>query len=201
VHPYTLGIEEGCTMPILHKISDLLYRLSSVWTALGATLIYGFFIATVMPAQSADSASYAGDWGSPDRHLFYTPDELYASITTWGDAGRDDYISFRLGLDILWALAYTGFLVGWISCALRYAFAETDWRRLLNLWPLITLCSDYAENALGILLVANYSTRLDFFALLATSTSALKWVSLVIAHGILIYALGKAVQKKLQNRS
>jgi hypothetical protein len=187
-------------MSILEKISGLLYRLSSVWTAVAATLIYGFFIATVMPAQSIDSASYAGDWGAPDRHLFYTPAELYASITTWGDAGRNDYISFRLGLDILWALAYTGFLVGWISCALRYSFAATDWRRLLNLFPLITLCSDYAENALGILLVANYSTRLDFVAWLAASTSALKWVSLVLAHGILVYAVASALLKKLRER-
>ena len=185
-------------MATLHKISDLLYRLSSIWTALAATLIYGFFIATIMPAQSIDSAAYAGDWGAPDRHLFYTPDELYASITTWGEAGRDDYISFRLGLDIVWALAYTGFLVGWISCALRYAFVASDWRRLLNVWPLITIGCDYAENALGILLVANYSTRLDLVAWLATGSSALKWVSLVLAHGILIYALASALLKKLR---
>jgi len=188
-------------MPILQKISGLLYRLSSVWTAIAVTLIYGFFIASVMPSQSADSASYAGNWGAPDRHLFYTPDELYASITTWGEAGRNDYISFRLGLDILWALAYTGFLVGWISCALRYAFNKTDWRRLLNLWPLITLCSDYAENALGILLVANYSNRLDLVVWLAASITAFKWVSLVLAHGILIYALVCAMAKKLKNRT
>ena len=184
-------------MSILHKISELLYSLSSVWTAIAATLVYGFFIATVMPAQSNDSAAYAGDWGAPDRHLFYTPDELYASITTWGEAGRSDYISFRLGLDIIWALAYTGFLVGWISCALRYAFIANAWQRLLNTWPLLTLCSDYAENLLGILLVANYNTRMDSIAWLASGMSALKWVSLVLAHGILIYALSYALLKKL----
>ena len=193
-----LGINENHTMAILYKISNLLYRLSSLWTAIAITLIYSFFIATVMPSQSADSAAYAGDWGAPDGHLFYTPDELYASISTWGEAGRDDYISFRLGLDILWALAYTGFLVSWISCALRYSFYDTDSRRLLNLWPLITLFSDYAENALGILLVTNYNTQLNFIAWLAASTSAIKWVSLVLAHGILLYALGHALRKKLR---
>jgi hypothetical protein len=180
------------------KLSDFLYRASSVWTALLATLIYAYFIAVVMPAQSVDSAAYAGDWGAPDRHLFYTPDELYTAIEQWDAAGRQDYIEFRLGLDIVWALAYTGFLIGWTSCALRYAFPTTDRRRLLNLWPLITLLSDYTENALGILLVANQSSRMDTIAWLAATSSGVKWVSLVIAHLLLLYALFSALRARFR---
>jgi hypothetical protein len=185
-------------MKLLRALSNGCYRISSVATAIAATLIYGWFIATVMPQQSADSQVYAGDWGAPDRHLFYTPDELYGEISNWDQDGRSDYISFRLGLDILWALAYTSFLVGWISVALRYSFASGDPRRLLNTFPFITLVCDYSENALGILLVANADNRLDMFAWIAASTTSVKWISLVLAHIVLVYAMGSALVARLR---
>jgi hypothetical protein len=185
-------------MAALRKLSDLFYRVSSRWTVLAAVLVYGFFIATIMPAQSIESAAYAGDWGAPDRHLFYTPDTLYAAISQWGADGRQSYINFRLGLDILWALAYTAFLITCISCLLRLSFGKSDWQRLLNVWPLITLVCDYTENALGILLVTNYPTRMDPLAWLATASTTTKWVSLVLAHILLASALIYALRNWLK---
>jgi hypothetical protein len=183
---------------MISRISHSLYRLSTPISGIAITFLYAGFIAFVMPEQSADSAAYAGDWGAPDRHLMYTPDELYAAISGWNAAGRTDYINFRLGLDILWALAYTGFLVIWMSCALRYACAESDWRRTLNTVPLITLLSDYSENALGILLVSNPANRMDMLAWLASFTTTIKWSSLVIAHLILLYAIALALSTRLK---
>jgi hypothetical protein len=177
---------------MLQKISAALYRISSIWTVVAAIVVYGFFIARVMPAQSADSAAYAGDWGAPDRHFFYTPDELYTAVATWGDAGRQDYIAFRLGLDIVWALAYTAFLLTITSYALRAAFPIGDRRRLLNLIPLIPLVCDYLENALGITLVSAFPQRLDGLVWLATLTTGAKWSTLAVAHLVMLYALGAA---------
>jgi len=179
---------------IVRALSDFLYRISNVWTALAITLVYGYFIAIIMPAQSAISAVYAGEWGAPDRHFLYSPDELYAAIATWGAEGRADYINFRLGLDIVWALAYTGFLIAWISILQRGAGTVT----LLNVWPIVTLLADYFENALGIILVLNYDIRLNGLAWLAASMTALKWVSLVMAHLILLYALWRYLEKQLR---
>jgi hypothetical protein len=186
-------------MKILTTCSNLFYRLFNVWTALAVTAIYIWFIATVMPQQSLDSAAYSGEWGAPDRHLFYTPDELYAEISRWDESGRDDYINFRLGLDIVWALAYTGFLVGWISLLLGQVWPPGHPARLLNTFPLITLLADYSENGLGIWLVANADIRMDMLAWLATLMTAGKWISLVLAHGILVYAAGAALLKKIRS--
>ena len=86
-------------MPPLRHTSDLLYRWSSWRSFLLVTLVYGYFIASVMPAQSADSARYAGDWGAPDRHFIYTPDELYSAISEWDEAGRADPGRLRHGLE------------------------------------------------------------------------------------------------------
>ncbi len=174
---------------MLQKVSSALCRISSIWTVVAAIIVYGFFIARVMPEQSADSAAYAGDWGAPDRHLFYTPDELYAAVGTWGEAGREDYTAFRLGLDIAWALAYTAFLLTVTSFALRGAYPAGDRRRLLNLTPLIPLTFDYLENAACITLVNTYPERLNFLAWIAALLTGAKWSTLAASHLVMLYAL------------
>ena len=178
---------------MLSVVSRFLDRLSSIYTIILAIAVYGFFLSTIMPAESVSSQSYAGDWGSPDGHFFYTPDELYAQISTWGDEGRQKYIAFRLGLDIVWALAYTGFLVTITSTALRRAFADGSAMRKLNLIALIPLVLDYTENALGIWLVGSFPARLDAIAWLTTGVTMSKWTTLVLAHFVMLFALGAAL--------
>ncbi len=174
---------------MLKRLSNILHRGSSVYTFILVTLLYAFFIASVMPQQSLDSAMYAGDWGAPDRHFFYTPNELYTSLSTWGDEGRLDYIEFRLGADIIWALAYAGFLITLTSICTRKVFTPTDWRQRFNLVAVVPLLADYTENSLGIWLVSAWPERLDTIAWLAAVITSIKWTSLVIAHLILIYVL------------
>ena len=90
----------------MNTLSNWLYRISSGYTIAVAVVLYGMFIGLVMAPESERVRTYAGDWGSPDGHLFYTPDVLYDELATWGDAGRAHYIDFRLGLDPVWALVW-----------------------------------------------------------------------------------------------
>lgn len=181
-------------MPALTALSARLHGASRVWTLLVAVAVYGFFLATIMPQQSADSRAYAGEWGGPDRHLFYTPDELYSHIPSWPTWGRQDYIGFRLGWDIGWALAYTAFLVIATSLALRRGFPPNHSQRRLNLAALVPGLLDLAENAAGIVLIANADERLNTLAWLAASLTGAKWITLVIAHLVLVYALARALR-------
>jgi hypothetical protein len=183
----------------VNKISAWLYRLSSGYTIVLAVLVYIGFLMLVMVPVSEEVKVFAGDWGAPDGHLFYTPDELYAQISTWGEAGRAYYVDFRLGLDPVWALAYTAFLITITSVALRNAFEPDDPRRLLNLVALIPITCDYIENALGIVLISSYPTRLDGLAWLTTTVTSLKWTTLIIAHLIMLYALGAALAARLRH--
>jgi hypothetical protein len=182
----------------MNTLSNLLYRCSSWQTIIFATLVYGFFMAAVMIPHAEEMRSFAGDWGAPDGHLFYTPDELYTQVSTWGDAGRTHYISFRLGLDPLWALAYTSFLITITSVALRRATLPDDQRRYLNLVPLIPMSADLAENALGIALMSAYPTKLEWLAWLTATTSSFKWVTLGLAHLLMLYAVGSALNAMIR---
>lgn len=178
----------------LDTVAAWLDRASRIWTALPATVIYAWFLVSVMPAQSARSRNYAGDWGGPDRHFFYTPDELYTQVATWGEAGRQQYVDFRLGLDIGFALAYGVFLITWTGIALRRAWPGNRKARRWLLLPLLPVAFDLLENILGIALVRGFPERQDALAWLAATITALKWSSLALAHGVLLVALLGAIR-------
>ncbi|MBM4197046.1 MAG: hypothetical protein FJ197_08120 [Gammaproteobacteria bacterium] len=182
------------------SLSSLLHRLATRWTILFVTLVYAYFIASIMPAQSLESSAYAGDWGAPDRQLHYSPEEFYAQVSTWGEAGQRHYIDFRLGLDIVWAFAYSGFLILVTSAALRYAVPAGDGRLKLNLAGIVPLVSDLFENALGIWLVAEWPTRHDLVAALAAAVTFIKWSSLVAAHVVMIVAIVMSIRTWIRKR-
>lgn len=173
----------------MEYLSQHLYRCSSWITVLATTLLYGLFISQIMAPHAIEMRSLAGDWGAPDGHLLYTPTELYTHIGDWSTAGRAHYVRFRLGLDPLWALTYTAFLVTLSSLALRRATSPGDPRRLLNLVPLLPMAADLVENGLGIILVSSLPTRLNWLAALMGIVSFTKWTSLLIAHLLLLYSL------------
>jgi len=181
-------------------LSNTLDRLSSGWTIALAIGVYAFYLTTVMPAQSIESQGYAGDWGGPDQHLFYTPDELYAQVAAWGATGRRQYIDFRLGLDIGFALTYAAFLISITSVATRRAWPGDMQRRRLNLVALLPMGCDLLENALGIGLVAAYPDRLDPVAWMTAGVTALKWLSLALAHVVMLYALLAAGRKMISRK-
>ena len=185
---------------ILNRLSAACDRLSHGWTLLATVAVYAIFLATVMPGQARDSQAYAGDWGGPDQHLFYTPAELYQHIPDWPAAGRRDYIRFRLGWDIGWAATYTAFLVIATSLALRRAFPAGHPQRRLNLPALVPGLLDLAENAGGIVLVANADSRLDALAWFVAGLTSAKWITLVLAHLVLLYAGLAALRATIRSR-
>lgn len=180
----------------MHKLSAGLQRVSNTWSILLSIILYAIFLTRVMAPESATVSTYAGDWGSPDGHWFYTPDELYGEIAHWGDAGRAHYVDFRLGLDPVWAFVYTFFLITITSTALRSAFPADDGRQRLNLIALIPMLADLAENGLGIVIMTSYPQRLDALAWITTTVSATKWFTLVFAHLVMVYALGAAFLRR-----
>ncbi len=184
----------------MNTISTWLHRCSSPITIILAILLYGIFLFFVMVPESETVATFAGDWGSPDGHWFYTPDELYRELSTWGDSGRAHYVAFRLGLDPVWALVYTLFLVTITSVALRNAFEPKDRRLQLNTVALVPMLADLTENGLGILLVVNFPDRLDALAWITASVSSFKWLTLSIAHVIMLYALCAALARWLKSK-
>jgi hypothetical protein len=179
-------------------LASSLDRLSSGWMIVATVALYALYLTSIMPAQSLESRAYAGDWGAHDRHFFYTPGEFYAEVATWGTGGRQQYVDFRLGLDIGFALTYTAFLITVTGVAVRRAWPDDPRRRLLLLVPLVPMAGDLMENALGIGLVAAFPARLPLLAWLAAGVTALKWTSLAAAHVVMLYAVLAALGRLIR---
>ena len=55
------------------------------------------------------------------------------------------------------------------------------------------MAADLTENALGIALMSAYPTQLEWLAWLTATTSCFKWLTLGLAHLIMLYTLGIAL--------
>ncbi|NND55381.1 MAG: hypothetical protein HKN56_10490 [Gammaproteobacteria bacterium] len=177
---------------------DGLYRCANWRAGIIITLIYGVFLTQVMAPQGAVMTASAGDWGAPDGHFFYTPDELYAAIGAWNDTARSAYISFRLGLDPVWALVYGTWLMVFTGIGLRHATpAESRWR-LLILLPLLPVLADLSENLLGIVLVRALPVEHSLLAWLTACVTAGKWLTLALGHLIALAALLAAAYQRVR---
>ena len=181
----------------MKRLADNLINLSNWRSALLATLIYALFLTQVMAPQGELMTATAGEWGAPDGHFHYSPDELYSELNDWPLAARDAYVSFRLGLDPLWALTYTFWLVVLTGIGLRHSAADNSRWRLLVLLPLLPMLADLGENGLGILLVNALPERHDGLAQLTAGITSFKWVTLTIAHVTMLAALAGAALKRL----
>ena len=185
---------------MLAALSGGLRRVSDWRSILLVLLLYNIFLMQVMAPHAEEMSSFAGDWGAPDGHLFYTPDKLYSELATWGDAGRQHYVDFRLGLDPVWALLYTAFLVTTISVAMRRIYPPESRMQLTNLLPLIPMLADLAENFMGIALVSAFPARMDWLAWIAATTSSIKWVTLTVGHLVMLVAISAAIWIALRAR-
>lgn len=159
----------------MSRLSEGLYRVSSGWIALLATLIFVVFTAVVLPMQSEQAASTSGDTGSPDTSFFYNADSLYEMAEAYGEAGRSAYIRARFTFDIIWPLVYTLFLATTISWTFGRAFMPgTVWRKL-NLAPLLGALFDYLENISAALVMYRHPLQTPVVDSLAGVFTLLKW--------------------------
>lgn len=177
----------------LHQITEFFYRLSNRYSLVVICLLYAYFLSTIMPAETAKMAEYTSEWGIPDGQFFYTSDIFYREISQWPEAGIEGYIHFRLTLDIVWALVYTSFLITSISLCLAATTHSTDWQRSLNVFPLIPMCCDLSENFLAAWLVSSYPATFDSLVMLCAGLTGFKWSSVLVAHLILLYGMGRLV--------
>jgi hypothetical protein len=182
------------------QILTQLYRLANFRGIALATAAYAAFLILVMAPQAEVMQQTAGEWGAPDGHFVYTPDEMYRHLSEWGDEARAAYTKFRLTLDPLWALVYGSFLLTITGTALRRCVAtDSSWRKLILL-PLLPMSADIAENFFGIALVAALPERIEWLAWLMAATTSFKWLTLALAHVVMVAVIAAALARAWRSR-
>lgn len=135
-----------------------------------------------------------------DTRVFYTPQGAYGALDALQPAGRQLYLRFLVGFDLLFPLLYSIALATLLTVVLRRAFPGRPRMQRLNLMPLGAGLFDYLENMAIITLLVRYPTHVDGVALIAGYSTLLKWsftgISLVLLVLGLVVARGR--KSKLQ---
>jgi hypothetical protein len=178
---------------VLNRFSDWLLAVSTGWVTLAALVIFLLFSVLVLPGQSTAAEGVAGDAGSPDTSLFYTPDDLYRMAEAYGEEGRQAYVRARFTFDLVWPVIYTVFLVTAMSWVFARAFAPGSWWQRANLLPVLGAGFDYLENLSTSLVMQRYPEPTAVVDLLAPLFTALKWFSLGASFVLLVVGMALAV--------
>jgi hypothetical protein len=186
------------------RISDWLRRVSTGWVALSALLIFLLFSALVLPQQATKAEQETGSVDSPDTSLFYSASDLYQIAESYGEQGRQAYVTARFTFDLIWPLVYTLFLATAISWVFGRAFAsDSPWHRA-NLAPLLGALFDYLENLSTSLVMLRYPARTPVVDALASVFTVLKWgflgASFVLLFGGIVIAAWRWTKQRVRGR-
>ena len=169
------------------------------WLGLVSTLLFAFFIAVVLPDQSAQAIAN-GLSDSIDTSWFYNAASLYRIAESYGESGRAFYIQQRWTFDLVWPVVYFLFIF-----SLSSLFYKSIGLSKMNRWILsfswFAIFFDYIENTLVTIVMLNYPNPTPLIADFAGTFTSLKWIFLGISFIVLfLLIILKIVQFILWNR-
>jgi uncharacterized integral membrane protein len=182
---------------MLTRISSWVAKYSTQWTALLSVIIFSLFTVFVLPNQSDSSNDQLGGGESPDLSFYYSSTDLYQMAESYGEQGRQAYISTRFTFDLVWPLVYGFFLIATLGWLLKIAFPlDSSWQRA-NLLPLFGMLFDYLENISTSLVMARFPAQTPLVDWMAGFFTALKWMIISGSFITLIVVLILAIWKKV----
>jgi hypothetical protein len=180
-----------------------LYHLSiekmPYWLGLVSTLVFAFFIAVVLPSQSA-LAIENGLLESIDTSWFYNARQLYEIAQSYGENGRSFYITQRWTFDLVWPLVYFSFIFS-LSTLLYKSIGLSKMNTWLLVFSWFSVGFDYLENIMVSIVMFRYPAQTWIIADLAGTVTSLKWIFLTLSFIVLfLLIILKVVQWVIWNR-
>ena len=170
----------------------------NLYHVLISLVIFVGFVATILPNEAAAGLAN-GLTESIDTSFSYTPTRLYEIISSYTYEVRMLYIYQRFTFDLIWPLVYGAFIIltSW------YLIEKTNLKyKKLRLIPIIAVGFDFLENILVSLLMYLYPYQSYFLAIIASSFTTLKWLTLSLSFIMImilfINNLSKTIFRKLR---
>ena len=133
-----------------------------------------------------------------DLRLWYTSSEVYNLFYALGNSGRESYVYFLLYVDMFYPIVYGLFLILTIHILYkRVNFKETNLKIAMAL-PLGALLFDYIENISILFLLNNYPAIEGCNVLVASASTFLKWMLLLICVATILSTLFVLVYRRYQ---
>lgn len=178
---------------MLKKISEKFHAWAKGRWVLVMFVADAIMAGYVMPLAAGIMAFAANNSVLPlDLMFFYTPEEAYAMIDKYGEAGRAIYWKIELTADIIYPIIYTlffGLLLSWIF---QRGFRSDSPIQKWNVMPVGGWFFDLLENAGIVSMISMYPAKSVALAWLTMIFDSLKWAFAAISIVLILLGLVRA---------
>lgn len=182
---------------MLANLSGTFHRLSSkTWLILLALAVEIFFFSTLAPRMQALIPA-----GPLDLKFFYTPEEAYSLVESYGEAGRAAYRIFDLTADVVHPIAYTLFFGLLLSVLLQRAFPSNSAFQKFNVAPAISWIFDMLENIGVVTMLSIFPSGPALVAWLTAISTSIKWAFFVVTIGLLVLSFIRAAMNGFRKQA
>lgn len=165
------------------RYSNLLHAWAKGWVVL--SLLLAFIIVIFLPVGDPDLARK-----SLDGRVYYTAEEAFSAVASYGEAGRVQMIWLHLWDFVLIAL-YTSMFCMSISWLFQRGFPPDSKMQRLNLIPVLGGLFDVLENIWIIIMLLVYPSEPVVVGWLAAIFTTSKYIMAVPIFGLLLIGLVK----------
>ncbi|HKY56213.1 MAG TPA: hypothetical protein VJM08_17985 [Anaerolineales bacterium] len=178
---------------MLKKISETFHAWAKGGWVLAMFIADAVMAGYVMPLAAGIMAFAANNSVIPiDLMFFYTPEQAYAMIDKYGEAGRSLYWKIELTADIIYPVIYTLFFGLLISWLFQRGFRPDSPMQKWNVMPVGGWFFDMLENLGIVSMLFMYPAKPEFLAWLTMIFASLKWAFAAISIVLILVGLVKA---------
>lgn len=186
---------------MLTKLSNTLRKYANGWLVLFFLAGEMFFNAVILPNQQAKIEAGSGGTGPIDLLFFYTPEQVYKMVESYGETGRTSYRLFELTGDIIYPIVYTLFFALAITWLFQRGFPSNSTMHQYNAVPFGAWLFDLFENLSIVAMLSVFPSTPAALAWMATVFTMLKWLFVALTALLLLYGLVKAAMNGFKKQA
>src|SRR5690349_5963272 len=175
---------------ILNKISETFHAWAKGWRVIILLVADALMMGYIMPVAGGILALAANNSVLPlDLMFFYSPEQAFAMIEKYGEAGRAIYWKIELTADLIYPIIYTlfyGLLLSWLF---QRGFRSDSKIQKWNVMPVGAWFSDLLENVGIVSMLAMYPSKSAPLAWLTMIFGSLKWAFFLVTIVLVLVGL------------
>jgi len=187
---------------MLKRLSQKFHSWTTGWRVLLLLIADALMMGYIMPLAGGLLAFAANASVLPlDLMFFYSPDQAFAMIEKYGEAGRDLYMKIELTADIIYPIIYTlfyGLLLSWLF---QRGFKPDSGLQKYNVMPVGAWFFDLLENIGIVSMLSMYPSQPAVIAWLTMLFGSLKWLCFLVTIGLVLYGLVRAAMNGFRKQT
>jgi hypothetical protein len=181
---------------MISNLSNLFHSRAKGRLILALFIAFVVFVAGTLPLlQKAPG----GDIESLDAKFFYTPEEAFSTVASYGDAGRfwiRIYLTWDIAIPIMYTLIF-GLLISWLF---QRSFKEKSKLQKWNVLPVFGGLFDIFENISIVILLSVYPSKPPAIAWMGTFCTMSKTIVLGMSTLLMLIGLIKAMINRFKKQ-